>query len=66
MSGHPQGHYDDGYGHQTQPTDSYYQDEHGQAYYEHHQDYSQQQQHGGDGYYDEAYVVCTAFVNGTC
>ncbi|KAL9107123.1 MAG: hypothetical protein Q9227_007903 [Pyrenula ochraceoflavens] len=48
MSGHPQGHYD-GYGHQT---DSYYQDEQSQAYYDQH--YDQHQQHGGDGYYDEA------------
>jgi 1,3-beta-glucan synthase len=55
MSAHPQGHYDDGYGHHPQQTDSYYQEEHGQAYYDQHQEYPQQQ-HGGDGYYDEAYV----------
>ena len=52
MSGHPQGQYDDGYGHHGQATDSYYQDEHDQGYYDQHQDY--QQQHGGAGYYDEA------------
>ena len=55
MSGHPQGHYDDGYVHQGQ--DAYYQDEHGQAYYDQ-QDY-QHNQHGGDGYYDESYVKLT-------
>ncbi|KAI4146737.1 MAG: hypothetical protein L6R39_003348 [Caloplaca ligustica] len=65
MSGHPQGgHYDDGYGHHPQATDSYYQDDHNQGYYDQHQDYSHQQHggqqqdyaqhHGGGGYYDEA------------
>ncbi|KAL9603654.1 MAG: hypothetical protein Q9219_000973 [cf. Caloplaca sp. 3 TL-2023] len=65
MSGHPHGgHYDDGYGHHPQATDSYYQDDHNQGYYDQHQDYSHQQQggqhpdyaqhHGGGGYYDEA------------
>ncbi|MCJ1435407.1 1,3-beta-D-glucan synthase [Xylographa pallens] len=55
MSGHPQGgQYDDGYGHQPQATDSYYQDEHNQAYYDQHQEYPQQPHHGGDGYYDES------------
>ncbi|KAI4120785.1 MAG: hypothetical protein LQ338_006769 [Usnochroma carphineum] len=63
MSGHPQGgQYDDGYGHQPQATDSYYQDDHHQGYYDQHHDYSHQQQghqdyahqHGGGGYYDEA------------
>jgi 1,3-beta-glucan synthase len=52
MSGHPQGgHYDDGYGHPHQPTDSYYHDD--QAYYDQHQDYPQNQ-HVGEGYYDES------------
>lgn len=65
MSGHPQGQYDDGYGHHPQATDSYYQDEHNQGYYDQHQDYQhdgqqqdyghQQQQQGNGGYYDEAY-----------
>ena len=64
MSGQPQGHYDDGYGHQPQATDSYYQDEHEQGYYDQHPDQHQdyqggqhqdyQQQQGGAGYYDEA------------
>ena len=64
MSGHPQGgQYDDGYGHHPQATDSYYQDDQGQGYYDQHQDYQhhggqdyqqQQQHHGGGGYYDEA------------
>ncbi|MCJ1224128.1 1,3-beta-D-glucan synthase [Toensbergia leucococca] len=54
MSSHPQGgHYDDGYGQQPQATDSYYQEDHNQAYYEQHQEYPQQQ-HAGDGYYDES------------
>ncbi|KAI9878450.1 MAG: 1,3-beta-D-glucan synthase [Pleopsidium flavum] len=54
MSGHPQEtHYDDGYGHPPQGTDSYYHDDHDQAYYDQHQDY-QQHPHGGDGYYDES------------
>ncbi|KAI9773416.1 MAG: 1,3-beta-D-glucan synthase [Geoglossum simile] len=53
MSGHPQGgHYDDGYGH-AQGTDSYYQDDQGQGYYDQNQDYQPQMQ-SGDGYYDEA------------
>ena len=49
MSGHPQGHYDDGYGHQ-QNNDAYYQEGYNDQYYD------QQNQHGGEGYYDEAYV----------
>lgn len=54
MSGHPQEpHYEDGYGHPPQGTDSYYHDDHDQAYYDQHQDY-QQPPHGGDGYYDES------------
>ena len=53
MSGHPQGHYEDGYGH-PQQTDSYYQDDQNQAYYDQQQ---QQHQHGGDGYYDEGLVL---------
>jgi hypothetical protein len=58
MSGHPQGQYDDGYGHQQHPNDAYYQDEHQQGHNDHY-DYSQQQQqqqqqHGGEGFYDEA------------
>ncbi|KAI9844455.1 MAG: 1,3-beta-D-glucan synthase [Sclerophora amabilis] len=54
MSGHPQGgQYDDGYGHPQQGTDSYYQDDQNQAYYDQNQDY-QQTPHGGDGYYDES------------
>ncbi|EPE25990.1 hypothetical protein GLAREA_01902 [Glarea lozoyensis ATCC 20868] len=69
MSGHPQqpqgqaaqGHYDEGYGqHQQGNTDSYYQDDHGQPYYDNNDGYGDQQhppgQHpqGGDGYYDES------------
>lgn len=72
MAAPPQGgHYEDGYGHQPQATDSYYQDDHNQGYYDQHQDYQQQppphgvqhqdyqqhqQPHGGGGYYDEAFV----------
>ncbi|KAL8760328.1 MAG: hypothetical protein Q9199_000110 [Rusavskia elegans] len=65
MSGPPQnGHYDDGYGHHPQATDSYYQDDQNQGYYDQQHDYTQQpqgaqhqdyaQQQGGGGYYDEA------------
>ncbi|KAG9237826.1 1,3-beta-glucan synthase component-domain-containing protein [Amylocarpus encephaloides] len=67
MSGHPQqgqgqaqqGHYDDGYGqHQQGNTDSYYQDDHGQPYYDQNDQYGDQprgqHQQGGDGYYDES------------
>ncbi|KAL8742726.1 MAG: hypothetical protein Q9190_004837 [Brigantiaea leucoxantha] len=64
MSGHPQGgHYDDGYSHHPQATDSYYQDDHNQGYYDQHQDYSHhgaqnqdygQHRQGGGGYYDES------------
>ncbi|KAE8450035.1 hypothetical protein EG329_007174 [Mollisiaceae sp. DMI_Dod_QoI] len=58
MSGHPQqGHYDDGYGqHQQANTDSYYQDEQGQGYYDQHgAGYAEPGHHqGGDGYYDES------------
>lgn len=50
MSGHPQGQYN-GYGHQQDPNDAYYQDEH-QGYNDQY-DYSQQQ-HEGEGYYDES------------
>lgn len=53
MSGHPQGQYDDGYGHQPHGTDSYYQDEHNQGYYDNQHEY-QQGQHNGEGYYDES------------
>ena len=58
MSGQPQGHYDDGYGHgqEQYPPDAHYQDEQNQGYNDQH-DYSQQQQQqqaGGDGYYDES------------
>lgn len=54
MSAHPQGgHYEEGYGQHPQGTDSYYQDEHNQGYYDQNQEY-QQPQHGGDGYYDES------------
>jgi hypothetical protein len=53
MSGHPQGQYEDGYGHEQYPNDAHYQDEHNQGYQDHY-DYNQQQQHGGDGYYDES------------
>jgi 1,3-beta-glucan synthase len=63
MSGHPQqGHYDDGYGHHEQGnTDSYYQDDQGQGYYDQHGGYADHQasthnQAGGDGYYDESWV----------
>ena len=68
MSAHPQqgGHYDDGYGH-PQGTDSYYQDDHNQGYYDQHNGYHDQQPAGygnghqnGDGYYDESCVAqCT-------
>ena len=70
MSGHPnQAQYDDGYGppapgHPQQGnTDSYYQDEQAQPYYDHngayadeHQGDGRAPQQGGDGYYDESYV----------
>lgn len=64
MSGHPnQGQYDDGYGHHPQGnTDSYYQDDNNQGYYDQNGGYADHQapqgQHhqGGDGYYDESYV----------
>ena len=52
MSGHPQGHYDVGYGHQH-GTDSYYQDDHAQGYYVQYADYGHGQL-GNGGYYDEA------------
>lgn len=75
MSAHPQGgHYDDGYGHQPPATDSYYQDDQNQGYYDNHQEYHQQahasqhqdyqqhqQSHGGGGYYDEACVNLSLF-----
>lgn len=64
------GHYEDGYAHQPQATDSYYQDDQNQGYYDQHQEYQQQphgvqhqdyqqqqQPHGGGGYYDEAFVT---------
>jgi len=67
MSGHPQqpnqGHYDDGYGqhpqHQQGNTDSYYQDDQNQGYYDQNGGYADNAQHrqggqGGDGYYDES------------
>ena len=59
MSGHPQqGHYDDGHGHHQQGnTDSYYQDDQGQPYYDHNGGYADQghgHQQGADGYYDES------------
>ena len=63
MSAHPQGGYNDGYGQQPHATDSYYQDEHNQGYYDQGQDYQHpgghgqdygQQQHGNGGYYDES------------
>jgi 1,3-beta-glucan synthase len=53
MSGHPQGQYDDGYGHQQHQNDVYYQDEHQQQGYNDHYDYGHQQQNG-EGYYDDA------------
>ncbi|KAI1847714.1 hypothetical protein JX265_009143 [Neoarthrinium moseri] len=53
MAGYPGGghndHYDDGYGHPDHPnTDSYYQDEHNQQYYD------QDGYAANDGYYDES------------
>ncbi|RDW73793.1 putative 1,3-beta-glucan synthase component FKS1 [Coleophoma crateriformis] len=62
MSGHPQGHYDDGYDHhQPANTDSYYQDEHNQQYYDNQGGYAEHgqpahagHQQGADGYYDES------------
>jgi len=69
MSGHPnQAQYDDGYGapaaqghHQQGNTDSYYQDEQAQPYYDQNAGYADERQagghpQGGDGYYDESYV----------
>ena len=57
MSAHPQGgHYDEGgYGPSQNATDSYYQDDQAQGYYDQNQEYPQGQQ-GAEGYYDEAYV----------
>ena len=56
MSGHPQGHYDDGYGHQQHGNDVYYQDDqqgyHDQYDYNHHDQQGHPQ--GGEGYYDES------------
>lgn len=52
MSGHPQGQYDDGYGQQQYGNDVHYQDDHNQGYSDQY-DYNQQQ-HNGDGYYDES------------
>ena len=71
MSGQPRGHYEDGYGHQPQGTDSYYHDDQGHGYYDQHQTYqdqhgSQHQDHqqgqhaNGGGYYDEGFV-CSQF-----
>jgi 1,3-beta-glucan synthase len=58
MSGHPQqGHYDDGYGHHQQGnTDSYYQDDQAQPYYDNNGGYAEQGHghQGADGYYDES------------
>lgn len=62
MSGHPQGHYDEGYDHhQPANTDSYYQDEHNQQYYDNQGGYAEHgqpahagHQQGADGYYDES------------
>jgi 1,3-beta-glucan synthase len=61
------GHYDQGYGHPQEGTDSYYHDEQAQGYYDHNQggehydhnaagyDHNQPAAaHGGDGYYDES------------
>lgn len=63
MSGHPQGQYDDGYGHQGQGNDAYYQDGgHDQGYAEEGYDYNQQHQHGGEGYYDESYVTVKSVI----
>lgn len=61
MSGQ-QARYDDGYGHQPHGnTDSYYQDDQAQ-YYDHHAggayaEPAHGHHQGGDGYYDEAYVL---------
>jgi len=62
MSGYPEGHYEDGYGHQGQQAypqehgqDAYYQDEHNQGYYEQGYENGQHQQ-GGEAYYDESLV----------
>jgi len=62
MSGHPADQYDDGYGHHPQDphhatnTDSYYQDDQNQGYYDDRGGYADHQGHqqGGDGYYDES------------
>jgi 1,3-beta-glucan synthase len=59
MSGHPQqGHYDDGYGHHQGNTDSYYQDDQAQPYYDNNGGYADgHHEQGGDGYYDESYAL---------
>ena len=62
MSAHPQGQYDEGYGHHPQATDSYYQDDHNQGYYDQGHEYQHggqgheygHQDHGNGGYYDES------------
>jgi 1,3-beta-glucan synthase len=60
MSGYPnQQEYHDGYGHNGGNTDSYYQDEHQQQYYDSNGYDAQGGGHGayqggGDGYYDES------------
>lgn len=58
MSGHPQGdQYNDGYAHhQEGNTDSYYQDEHNQGYYDNsaHPEQQSAPAQGADGYYDES------------
>jgi len=59
MSGHPQGHYDDGYSQQQHANDAYYQDEN-QGYNDQYDYGQQQQQHNGEGYYDEGYVTFEA------
>ncbi|KAI9833809.1 MAG: 1,3-beta-D-glucan synthase [Phylliscum demangeonii] len=54
MSGHPPAaHYEEGYGHPPQATDSYYQDDNGQAYYDPQHGYGQAAP-AAEGYYDES------------
>jgi hypothetical protein len=55
-------HYDDGYGHHQGNTDSYYQDEHNQQYYDSNGYDAHGNYQGGEGYYDESYVLSRVLV----
>jgi 1,3-beta-glucan synthase len=63
MSGHPQGGNYDGYGPQDN-TDSYYQDDHNQGYYDNggYLDQNQRGNLGADGYYDESWASLSRYV----